>query len=450
MNNLAPADLWKEAVDRLRAEIGAENADLWLKPVEAQALGNGLLRVKVPNKFFHEYIRDNYQRKLETILKGLAGGEVTLEYQVARDLQQVLPKTDPIESVSAQSEFPLSELNPRYTFANFVVGASNRFAHATAEAISRAPGKQYNPFFLYGGVGLGKTHLMHAIGNAIRKEFSRARVLYTTAEQFVNEFIDSLRYDKPDAFRAKYRNLDVLLMDDIQFLIAKGRSEEEFFHTFNSLFAAHKQIVVSSDRAPKELAPIELRQISRFEWGVVVDIKPPDLETRIAILRKKAELEQLFVPDDVILYIASSIKTNIRELEGALIRLSAFASLTGSHLTVDIAKDVLKDSIGQDTTSPVRVDTIQKVVSQKYSIDVKAMKGKSRTNEVALPRQLAMYLCCTMTELSTTDIGHAFGGRDHTTVIHARNKITNMLEKDPFFVELVNGLTEKIRSIDNV
>lgn len=450
MNNLAPADLWREAVERLRAEIGTENADLWLKPVEPQALGNGLLRVKVPNKFFHEYIRDNYQRKLETILKSLAGSDLTIEFQVARDLQPVLPKTDPIETVSAQSEFPLSELNPRYTFVNFVVGSSNRFAHATAEAISRSPGKQYNPFFLYGGVGLGKTHLMHAIGNAIRKEFSRARVLYTTAEQFVNEFIDSLRYDKPDSFRAKYRNLDVLLMDDIQFLIAKGRSEEEFFHTFNSLFAAHKQIVVSSDRAPKELAPIELRQISRFEWGVVVDIKPPDLETRIAILRKKAELEKLFAPDDVILYIATAIKTNIRELEGSLIRVCAFASLTGSHLTVDIAKEVLKDSIGQDMTSPVRVDTIQKVVSQKYSIDVKAMKGKSRTNEVALPRQLAMYLCCTMTELSTTDIGHAFGGRDHTTVIHARNKITNMLEKDPFFVELVNGLTEKIRSIDNV
>ncbi len=450
MNNWAPADLWKEAVERLRPEIGSDNVELWLKPVEPQQLDHRLLRVKVPNKFFHEYIRDNYQRKLEASFKNLTGAEIALEYQVARDLQQVLPKSDPIETVSAQSESPLSELNPRYTFGNFVVGASNRFAHATAEAIAKAPGKQYNPFFLYGGVGLGKTHLMHAIGNAIRKEHSRARVLYTTAEQFVNEFIDSLRYDKPDAFRSKYRNLDVLLMDDIQFLIAKGRSEEEFFHTFNSLFDAHKQIVVSSDRAPKEMAPLELRQISRFEWGVVVDIKAPDLETRIAILRKKAELEQLFVPDDVILYIASSIKANIRELEGALIRLSAFASLTGSHLTVDIAKEVLKDSIAPDTTSPVRVDTIQKVVGQKYSIDVKTMKGRSRTNEVALPRQVAMYLCCSMTELSTTDIGQAFGGRDHTTVIHARDKIAGLLEKDPFFVEMVNGLMEKIRSIENI
>jgi chromosomal replication initiator protein len=258
-----------------------------------------------------------------------------------------------------------------------------------------------------------------------------------------------LRYDKPDAFRSKYRNLDCLLIDDIQFIIAKGRSEEEFFYTFNALFDSRKQIVISSDRAPKEMAPSEQRLISRFEWGVVADIKPPDVETRIAILKKKAETEQLFIPDDVILFIASAIKTNIRELEGSLIRLSAFAALTGSPLTVDTAKDILKDSISSEYAAPVRLETIQKIVCQKYSTDMKTMRSRSRTNDVAFPRQLAMYLACTLTDLSTTDIGTAFGGRDHTTVIHARDKISGILEKDPFFLESVNKMKDEIKVVEN-
>lgn len=447
MNN--PTSLWQEAVERLRPEIGDDNVELWLKPVEALLLENRALRVKTPNKFFREYISQNYQRRLENFLKQATGSDIFLEYIVAKDVQNHIPEAAPVPTAQPQSEFAFGDLNPRYTFSSFVVGASNRFAHATAEAIWKNPGKQFNPFFIYGGVGLGKTHLMHAIGHAIRKEHARARVLYTTSEQFVNEYINSLRYDKPDAFRGKYRNLDCLLIDDIQFLIAKGRSEEEFFYTFNSLFDSRKQIVISSDRAPKEMAPSEQRLISRFEWGVVADMRAPDLETRIAILRKKAEAEQLFVPDDVILFIASSIKTNIRELEGSLIRLSAFASLTGSHLTVDMAKTILKDSIVADTSNPVRIETIQKQVAHKYSLDVKDLKSRSRTNEIAFPRQLAMYLSCTLTDLSTTDIGTAFGGRDHTTVIHARDKIAALLEKDPFFVEMVNKIVEKIRAVEN-
>ena len=450
MNNWTAPDLWKEAIERLRPEIGNDNAELWLKPVEALAYDRRFLKVKVPNKFFHEFIQSNYQRQLEGALKDLSGQEVAIEYQVARDLKPLLPRTDPIETPSAQSEFSLSELNPRYTFASFVVGTSNRFAQATAEAISKAPGTQYNPFFLYGGVGLGKTHLMVAIGNAIRKEHPRARVLYTTSEQFVNEFVDSLRYDKPDSFRGKYRNLDVLLMDDVQLLTGKDRSVEEFFHTFNALRDARKQVAISSDKPPKELVAWDPRMISRFEWGVVVDIKPPDLETRIAILRKKAELERFFVPDDVILEIAKMVKANIRELEGCLIKLGAFASMSGSHLTVDLAREVLKDIFAADTVSPVRVETIQKAVSQKFHIDVKTMKGRSRTNEVATPRQIAMYLCCTLTDLSTTEVGNAFGGRDHTTVIHSRDKIRTLLEKDPFFVESINALTEQIRSMEHL
>jgi len=449
VNNPSSKALWAEALDKLRGEIGEEQAEIWLKPVEVLRLENQILHLKVPNKFFSNHIREHYQKRLASLLKDLAGSAVEIEYEVSRDLRSVLPPTDPISEPRPQWDFPLSELNPRYTFATFVIGASNRFAHATAEAISKKPGTQYNPYFLYGGVGLGKTHLLHAIGHAMRREHPRARVLYTTAEQFVNEFINSIHQNKPDEFRAKFRNLDCLLIDDIQFLIARERSEQEFFHTFNSLFDARKQVVISSDRSPKEMSATEQRLISRFEWGVVADIKPPDLETRIAILRKKAELEGFYVPDDVVLFVASSVKTNIRALEGSLIRLKAFASMTGSALTVDGAKEILKDSLAQEATSPVRLETIQRIVAYKYSVDVKDLKGHQRSASIALPRQLAMYLACAMTDLSLKDIGKAFGGRDHTTVLHAREKIKKQVEEDPFFLELVNKLQADIRAVEN-
>ena len=306
MNNLDPQALWSQAVAQLRAEIGDELSELWLKPVEVLRLDNGILQVKVPNKFFSNFIKEHYQKRLAAVLRELVGSPIDLDYEVSKDLRTVMPASDPVPEASPQSDFPLSELNPRYTFSSFVVGDSNRFACATAEAISKKPGTQYNPYFIYGGVGLGKTHLMHAIGNAIRQENPRARVLYTTSEQFVNDFIRSLQ-NSPEEFRAKYRSLDCLLIDDIQFLIAKDRSEQEFFHTFNSLFDAKKQVVISSDRSPKEMAPSEQRLISRFEWGVVADVKAPDLETRIAILRKKAETESFYVPDDVIVFVASAV-----------------------------------------------------------------------------------------------------------------------------------------------
>lgn len=449
MKNSSPASLWDNALELLAPEIGPDNLELWLKPVAPTSFDGRLMMLKVPNKFFTEWIKDHYQRRLEEHLKGLTGGEVTLDYSVTKDLQAAPREPAPIEEARPQSEFKLSELNPRYTFSSFVVGASNRFAQATAEAVARNPGKQFNPFFIYGGVGLGKTHLMHAIGQAMRKTHGHARVLYTTSEQFVNEFIESLRFDKPDAFRSKFRNLDCLLIDDIQFLVGKGRSEEEFFFTFNSLFDAHKQIVVASDRAPKEMAASEQRLISRFEWGVVSDIRPPDLETRIAILRKKADSEKIFVPDDVILYLATAVKSNIRELEGALIRLSAFAMLTDTPLSVDVAKELLRDTLSTDGPQAVRVDTILKVLAEKYAVDVRDLLSRSRRNEVVFPRQLGMYLSSALTPLSTTDIGRAFGGRDHTTVIHARDKIKGMIDKDPFFLETINKLIEKVKAVDN-
>ena len=442
------ADLWSQAVERLRAEIGEENADLWLKPAEAISLDGGVLTLKVPNKFFSDGIKERYQKKLLAAFRDVAGSEVGLDFRVERDLTRVLPPSDPVPEASPQSDFALSDLNPRYTFESFVIGESNRLARATAESIAKSPGTQYNPYVIYGGVGLGKTHLMHAIGNAMRRQHPKARVLYTTSEQFVNEYIGAVQNNALEAFRARYRSLDCLLIDDIQFLIAKERSEQEFFHTFNALFDSRKQIVVSSDRSPKEMTPLEQRLISRLEWGFVADIKPPDLETRIAILRKKANLEGFSVPDDVILFVASSVKTNVRSLEGSLIRLKAFQSMTGAPLTVDDARDILKDAISTDDVNPVRVETIQRVVALKYSVDVKDLKGHQRTASIALPRQVAMYLACVMSELSSTDIGRAFGGKDHSTVLHARKKIERKIEEDPFFLELINRIQADIKTAE--
>ena len=441
-------ELWTQTVDRLRSEIGTENAELWLKPVEPSSLEDGVLLLKVPNKFFSDGIKERYQKRLLAVLRDLSGKEIGIDFLIARDLTRVLPPSDPVPVASSQSDFPLSELNPRYTFESFVIGESNRLARATAESISKNPGTQYNPYVIYGGVGLGKTHLMHAIGNSIRRHHPRARVLYTTSEQFVNDFISAVQNNQIDAFRARFRSLDCLLIDDIQFLIAKDRSEQEFFHTFNSLFDSRKQIVVSSDRSPKEMSPLEQRLISRLEWGFVADIKPPDLETRIAILRKKAEHEGFTVPDDVVLFIATSVKSNVRALEGCLIRLKAFQAMTGDPLSVDDAREILKDSLTSDDSSPVRVETIQRMVALKYSIDVKDLKGHQRTVSISTPRQVAMYLSCVMTELSSTDIGRAFGGKDHSTVLHARKKIEKKLEVDPFFLELINKLQSDIRAAE--
>ncbi len=444
MNN-PHAELWGGALEKLQREIGAESVDLWLHPVEAFKLENHILTLKVPNKFFLNGIRDGYQKRLEAILKDLAGEPILIDYQISQSLASLPTAADPIPTPTPQSDFASTEFNPRYTFESFVVGDSNRLAHATAEAIAKKPGTQYNPFFLYGGVGLGKTHLLHAIGNHIRRSSPRAGLLYTTAEQFVNDYINAIRLGTTDAFRSKYRSLDCLLIDDIQFLISKEKSEEEFFHTFNALHGARRQVVIASDRSPQDMSQIEKRLLSRLEWGVVADIKSPDLETRIAILRKKADVERFYVPDDVLVYVASSIKNSIRTLEGALIRLKAFTSMTGSALTVDEAKEILKDSVSPEDLGPVRVDTIQRMVAQKYSIDAKDLKGQKRTSSVSMPRQLAMYLACEMTELSLKEIGEFFGGRDHSTVLHARDKIKEKLS-DPFFLELVNRLQSDIRT----
>ncbi len=451
MDNLQLTALWSQTIEELRGEIGNEQADLWLQPIELINLDCGILRLKVPNKYFSDWIKKNYQKKILDSFKKNSEpvSSIDYDYDLTKDIKNSVLETDPISEPSAQYDFRVSELNPKYTFSTFVVGASNRFAHATAEAIVKKPGTQYNPFVIYGGVGLGKTHLMHAIGHALRKENPFSRVLYTTSEQFVNEYIKCIADNTPEKFRNKYRNLDCLLIDDLQFLIAKEKSEEEFFHTFNALLNANKQLVISSDRSPKEMTLYEKRLISRLEWGVIADIKIPDIETRIAILRKKADLEGFFVPDDVISFLSSSIKTNVRALEGALIRLKAFSLATGNPLSIDYAKDILKDTISSENPSSVSPETIQRVVAYKYSVDVKDLKGNQRYASISTPRQVAMYLCCTMTDMSLKDIGRVFGGKDHTTVLHARDKIRKKVEEDPFFLEMINKLQSDIKTVED-
>jgi chromosomal replication initiator protein len=451
--SLAVETLWDDVVSILKPQMNNESFDLWFRPIKALSAEGNRLVLQVPNAFFADWLRDHYQARIETLLKERSGETISLSFSVLRPPDDagntnMSSPVAPPRMVPAPSA-PLLEthLNARYTFETFVVGHSNRFAQAASQAVAKDPGKSYNPLFLYGGVGLGKTHLMHAIGHHVLQSNPRARVLYTTSEKFINEFIDSLRFEKMNQFRQKYRNLDCLLIDDIQFLVNKGSSQEEFFYTFNTLYDSRKQIVITSDRPPKEIPTLQERLITRFEWGVVADIQAPELETRIAILRDKADAENLFVPDDVLLFLASHIRTNIRELEGSLIRVAAHASLTGVPLTVDSAKEVLRDVLArEEAAAPVSMEKIQEVVARHFHLDLHDMKSKRRTDAIAFPRQIAMYLARTLTEMSTTQIGDSFGGKDHTTVMHATNKVKGRLDTDPFFTALVNKIIQEIRS----
>jgi chromosomal replication initiator protein len=335
-------------------------------------------------------------------------------------------------------------LNPKYTFDSFVIGNSNRFAHAASLAVAEAPAKAYNPLFIYGGVGLGKTHLMHAIGHYILQNNQKSKVVYVSSEKFTNELINSIKDDKNVDFRNKYRNIDVLLIDDIQFIAGKERTQEEFFHTFNALHESNKQIILSSDRPPKEIPTLEDRLRSRFEWGLIADIQAPDFETRMAILKKKADVENLNIPNEVMVYIATKIKSNIRELEGALIRIVAFSSLTNKDVSVELAAEALKDIISSKQSKQVTIDLIQDVVANYFNLKVDDLKSSRRTRNVAFPRQIAMYLSRKLTDMSLPKIGEEFGGRDHTTVIHAYEKISTNLKVDESLQNAVNDLAKRI------
>jgi len=430
--------LWTNALTNLKGQVNEQVFNAWFNPIKPLSVDNKSINLGVPNEFFKEWVTERYFSLLKSCINSTAGRELEIVFIL-------LPQSETGEVIESQkaavekqekrglfrSIFPkqTSEqqlrqtgLNPKYTFDMFVVGPSNRFAHAASLAISESPAKTYNPLFIYGGVGLGKTHLMHAIGNYILQKFQKKTILYISSEEFTNQLINAIQTRSTQKFRLKYRNVDVILIDDIHFIAGKEATQEEFFHTFNALYDAHKQIIISSDRSPKEIPTLEERLVSRFGWGLVTDIQPPDFETRVAILKKKSEKETLPMPDDVFYFLGEHIKTNIRELEGALIRVVAYAKLTGKHVSVDLAKEVLKGMF-IESEKRISVDLIQKKVVEFYNISLQDMKNKKRTQGVTYPRQVAMYLSRNLTNLSLLEIGSYFGGRDHSTVLHACNKI---------------------------
>lgn len=419
-------NLWKNALKSIKTELTPASYNAFFAPIEPIDIVNKSIVFLVPNDFTKGILEGRYISIIEKSINQISPIKYKIKFILNRD------EIEKDQYEKERVEAPMnSNLNPKYTFDTFVIGNSNRFAHAACVAVAEAPAKSYNPLFLYGGVGLGKTHLMHAIGHHILEYNKNAKVVYVSSEKFTNELINSIKDDRNEDFRNKYRNVDVLLIDDIQFIAGKERTQEEFFHTFNALHDANKQIIISSDRTPKEIPTLEDRLRSRFEMGLITDVQAPDFETRIAILRKKAQAEKIEIENDVMSYIAKNIKSNIRELEGALIRVIAYSSLTNRQVTPDLAIEALKDIVSPSKPQEINVDTIKEAVSKKFNIKMEDFSSKKRTRAIAFPRQVAMYLCREMTDLSLPKIGEEFGGRDHTTVIHAHEKIKSDMEKDP-------------------
>ncbi|MCL6477907.1 MAG: chromosomal replication initiator protein DnaA [Peptococcaceae bacterium] len=437
-------ETWNHIISTLQVRLNSPSIETWLKAMKPIAFIDDSLIIEVPDKFTKDWLADRYGPIIRSILYDFLEEELNVEFILHQDLPaRILNKN---KKSSALSEDTLPHLNAKYTFDNFVVGNNNRFAHAASLAVAESPAKSYNPLFIYGGVGLGKTHLMHAIGNHIISRSSMFKVLYITSEKFTNELINSIRDDKTVEFRNKYRNVDILLIDDIQFLAGKERTQEEFFHTFNTLYEANKQIIISSDRPPKDIPTLEDRLRSRFEWGLITDIQTPDFETRTAILRKKAQLENLDVHDDILTYIAGKIQSNIRELEGALIRLIAYASFNKQEVSLQLAEKVLKDILPETKPRQITVGLIQQVVSDYFNIRPEDLKAKKRSRNVSFPRQIAMYLTREMTDLSLPKIGESYGGRDHTTVIHACERISSEMELDHSLRTTIEDLIHRIRN----
>lgn len=448
--------LWNDFLRDIRQDISDQVFNAWFVPMVPTLFSGDKLTISVPNEFFKEWVRERYLALMDSRLHKLADKKIVIEFVVLPEMEIVPAKENPRQTVSPQQEkrgwlrsvFPkqtgreISEeghLNAKYRFDNFVVGPSNRFAHAASLAISQSPAKTYNPFFIYGGVGLGKTHLMHAIGNEVIKNSAKAKTLYISSEEFTNQLITAIQKRTTQEFRKRYRTLDVLLIDDIHFIAGKEATQEEFFHTFNSLYDAHKQIILSSDQQPKEIPALEERLVSRFAWGLITDIQPPDFETRVAILKKKSEAETTYLPDEFFFFLAEKIKTNIRELEGALIRVVAYAKLMNKDVTIDLAKEVLKGMIIEEEKK-ISIPLIQTRVAEYFEIDPKNMKAKKRTKVVVYPRQIAMYLSRILTDLSLPEIGQSFGGRDHTTVLHACEKIEKSLKSNKKVCVVVDKL----------
>jgi chromosomal replication initiator protein len=437
---LTAETLWTEVASRLRGALNESTFRTWFGEVTPREITDDALVLAVPNNFIREWIEGHFLGLMSAAVRDATGHERRVRLTVDESLAPG----------SAEDEQPVREplpgLNPKYTFDLFVIGSSNRFAHAAALAVAEAPAQAYNPLFIYGGTGLGKTHLLQAIAHYVMEHSNRLSVRYVTSETFMNDFINSLRDKRIEGFKQRYRNYDLLLIDDVQFFEHKERIQEEFFHTFNSLYESGSQIVMSSDRPPREIATLEARLRSRFEWGLITDIQPPDLETRIAILRKKVKTDGIHVPDpQVLTFVAGRISTNIRELEGALTRVVAFSSLTGRAMTVELTQDVLKDVFPQGEVAQVSIRLIQETVSERFGLSLPELCGDKRSQNIVYPRQVAMYLSRELTDSSLPKIGREFGGRDHTTVIHATSKIARMIREDRSVYNLVQELTARIK-----
>ena len=440
--------LWKKCLEKIEEQILPENYTTWFSPTYPRAFDEGLMTIAVPNQFYRKCLIENYRDLIETTLKSVAEKSILVDFCIESEIlaqtehineAPEVPVTEPIESsISSVS----SSLNPKYDFSNFVVGSSNQFAHAAALAVASHPAMAYNPLFLYGAVGLGKTHLLHAIGNKIRENNPDSRVRYISAESFTVDLIESIKRDKMPSFRKRYRPLDVLLVDDIQFIAGKERTQEEFFYTFNALYESHKQLVISSDRYPKDIHNMEERLRSRFESGLVADINPPDLETKVAILYKKADFHKKTIPQDVAIFIAGNIKSNIRELEGFLLRVIAYSSFTHRKLDLELTEEVLKD-FTLDKNKNFTISNIIKFVAVYYGLKVSDIKSKRRTRDISIPRQIAMFLCREHTKSSLPEIGRQFGGKDHTTVIFSHKKISKLTKES-------KGLETSIQEIINL
>lgn len=446
MNKYSLNETWDHILSTLQTRLNSPSIETWLRSMKPIAFIDNSLIIEVPDKFSRDWLEDRYGPAIKSILYDYLEEEMNVEFILHHDLPARFINRNKKTLFNTDNEDPKSHLNAKYTFDTFVVGNSNRFAHAASLAVAESPAKSYNPLFIYSGVGLGKTHLMHAIGHHTQARGPFFKVLYITSEKFTNELINSIRDDKTVEFRNKYRNVDILLIDDIQFLAGKERTQEEFFHTFNTLYEANKQIIISSDRPPKDIPTLEDRLRSRFEWGLITDMQSPDLETRIAILRKKAQLENLDVPDEVLNYIADKIQSNIRELEGALIRLVAYASFNRKEIDLSLAESVLKDIFPESKPRQVTVEIIQQVISDYFNIRPDELKAKKRTRNVSFPRQIAMFLTRELTDLSLSNIGDSYGGRDHTTVLHACDRISTEMELDPTLSQTVKDLVHRIKS----